>query len=77
MPAEVTRLLAIPEVIGKDLEGFGGYLRCETCFREEALGDVGHKIAKGWPKCHDATMRWWTAKQIAAGEVPQLLSPFG
>ena len=44
------------------LSGFGGYLRCETCFTEMRLGDPGRRVAggQGWPKCCGYTMRWWT-----------------
>ena len=48
-------------------EGFGGYLRCETC---RATGDVKpHYWQTGWPKCCGYTMRWWTQRQIDAGDV--------
>lgn len=56
--------------IASDLAGFGGYLRCETCGHRRVLGDIGGKLARGWPKCCGYTMRWWTQRQIDAGEVP-------
>lgn len=54
------------------LDGFGGYLRCETCRRREELGDPGRRLMglPGWPKCCGYTMRWWTQRQIDAGAVP-------
>ena len=55
-----------------ELSGFGVFLRCETCRRMEELGSPGRRIAggQGWPKCCGYTMRWWTQRQIDAGEVP-------
>lgn len=50
--------------------GFGGYLRCETCQRCQPLGDASEHYAKGWPRCCGYTMRWWTQRQVDAGEVP-------
>lgn len=66
------RLLNLPEKIGADVAGFGGFLRCETCRTEKLLGDgdTGRYIASGWPVCCGHTMTWWTQRQIAAGEVP-------
>jgi hypothetical protein len=57
-------MMGLAEKIGADLRGFGGLLRCTVCGREEPLGDVGTNLATGWPKCHDYTMRWVTAKQL-------------
>lgn len=51
--------------IADDLAGFGGILRCLTCGTEQPLGDVGAKLSHGWPKCHGATMRWVTARELA------------
>lgn len=51
---------------------FGGYLRCESCGSERPLSrlDQAHYYANGWPRCCSYTMRWWTQRQINAGEVP-------
>jgi hypothetical protein len=52
----------------------GGFLRCENCGRQEELGrtDIAVNLRQGWPKCCGYTMRWWTQRQIDAGEVPSL-----
>ena len=55
--------------VAEDIESFGGYLRCEECRRVELLSDVATKLRHGWPQCCDKTMRWWTQRQIDAGEV--------
>jgi hypothetical protein len=60
---------SIHDKIATDLGGFGGVLRCETCRRTSPLGSIGHKLANGWPKCCGYTMRWWTQRQIDAGEM--------
>lgn len=53
------------------LAGFGGILRCETCLSTAPLGDPGRRVTSmGWPKCCGYTMRWWTQRQIDAGEMP-------
>lgn len=57
------------EAIGNELQGFGGFLRCETCGTKRPLGNVGAKLANGWPKHCGYTMRWWTRRQVDAGEV--------
>lgn len=44
----------------------GGYLRCENCLREEPV--EARYWFDGWPKCCGYTMRWWTARQVEAGE---------
>lgn len=71
-PTELARLAAMPAAIGNDIAGLGGFLRCETCKDVKALngGDHGRYLARGWPKCCGHTMRWWTRRQIDAGEVP-------
>ncbi len=56
--------------IDDELTGFGGYLRCETCGAVQPLGSPGEKVKHGWPKCCGYTMRWWTQRQIDAGDVP-------
>lgn len=52
-------------------ETHGGFLRCETCRRVAPIAPEGGGtyFRMGWPKCCGYTMRWWTARQIAAGEV--------
>ena len=62
-------MTTLHEALGDELIGFGGVLRCETCKRIQALGDVGSKLKDGWPKCCGYTMRWWTQRQIDAGEM--------
>lgn len=38
--------------------------------RFELLGEAGARVTGGgWPKCCGYTMRWWTQRQIDAGEV--------
>jgi hypothetical protein len=55
------------------LNGRGGFLRCETCGASAALGDPAARVlGGGWPKHCGYTMRWWTQRQIDAGEVPAL-----
>ena len=54
--------------MSKALLELGGYLRCETCGARRELGDVGAKLAHGWPRHCGLTMRWWTALQVEAGE---------
>lgn len=53
-------------------EGFGGFLRCESCGYSRELGDLRSHYATGWPRCCGYTMRWWTQRQVDAGEVPAL-----
>lgn len=62
-------MTTIGEAIAPDLRAFGGILRCETCSRMKALGDVGAHLDNGWPKCCGYTMRWWTQRQIDSGEM--------
>jgi hypothetical protein len=57
---------------GGTLQSFGGFLRCEGCGNRKQLGDVGRKLRDGWPRCCGYTMRWWTQRQIDAGEVPAI-----
>lgn len=63
----------LPAAIGAKLEGFGGVLRCTVCGFTSQLeqGQAGKYISKGWPKCCDLTMRWWTQRQIDNGEMPE------
>lgn len=46
----------------------GGYLRCEYCGHRAALRSEYWRT--GWPQHCGYTMRWWTQRQIDAGEVP-------
>ena len=55
--------------VTQSLHSFGGFLRCETCRARLPLGDIGYKLANGWPKCCGYTMMWWTQRQVDAGEV--------
>lgn len=49
----------------------GGFLRCETCHHVEPTKPAsGSYFQLGWPRCCGYTMRWWTARQVRAGEVP-------
>lgn len=59
------------EAIGEALPTFGGHLRCETCGTEQPLGDTTAHIRHGWPRCCGHTMRWWTQRQLDAGDMPE------
>lgn len=62
---------SMAEAVGGALAGFGGILRCEVCGEVRPLGDPGARVAGGgWPKHCGYTMRWWTQRQIDAGEMP-------
>ncbi len=50
------------------IQDFGGLLRCTVCGREEPLGNIAGNLRNGWPRRHDLTMRWWTQRQLDAGE---------
>lgn len=69
----VTRVAGLHDAIAASLDPFGGRLRCETCRTGWAMepGMAGRYTAKGWPRCCGYTMRWWTQRQIDAGEMPQ------
>jgi hypothetical protein len=69
----VARAAQLPAVIGQALGGFGGFLRCESCGAVEDMTDdrAGRYTADGWPRCCGYTMRWWTQRQVDAGEVPE------
>jgi hypothetical protein len=56
--------MSIHDVIGSELQEFGGLLRCTKCDRERTLGSVSHRLANGWPKCCGYTMRWMTQRQL-------------
>lgn len=66
------RVSDLPAVIGSELDQFGGILRCETCRLKVSMetGRAGRHLAGGWPECCGYTMRWWTQRQIDAGEMP-------
>jgi hypothetical protein len=76
MSNDTDRLAALADVaerVGESLaEEHGGFLRCETCGKVSGLnpGMAARYMTRGWPKHCGYTMRWWTARQIAAGEVP-------
>jgi hypothetical protein len=57
-------VMSIATKIGNDLQGFGGHLECTVCGREQPLGDVGVKLADGWPKCCGYTMSWMTQRLL-------------
>ena len=56
------------EAAAATIQDFGGLLRCTVCGREEPLGNIAGNLRNGWPRCHDLTMRWWTQRQLDAGE---------
>jgi hypothetical protein len=60
--------ITLTEKIAASLAGFGGILRCETCRHVRPVSDGSTRT--GWPKCCGYTMRWWTQRQIDAGEMP-------
>jgi hypothetical protein len=66
------RIHSMRQSISESLDGFGGFLRCESCGNQRDLktGDAGNYTATGWPKCCNLTMRWWTQNQIDSGEAP-------
>lgn len=67
----IRRATGVHDAIGDALTPLGGYLRCETCRdgHPMAPGEAGRYTAAGWPKCCGYTMRWWTRRQIDAGEM--------
>lgn len=72
-PSEtLARVAGVHEAIGSSLGSFGGFIRCETCGSQAPMsGDrAGRYTRHGWPKCCGYTMRWWTQRQVDAGEVP-------
>lgn len=75
--SEIKRLVEmaqrLPEAIGKDLESFGGVLKCTVCGYTSPLkqGQAGKYISRGWPVCCNLTMRWWTQRQIDNKEMPE------
>jgi len=69
----------MPDASATSLGGFGGFLRCEKCYRQKLMapGASGGYISRGWPRCCGYTMRWWTQQQIDANEVPAAPNPHG
>jgi hypothetical protein len=53
-------------------DAHGGFLRCETCRHCQPIKPAtgGSYFQQGWPTCCGYTMRWWTQRQVDAGEVP-------
>jgi hypothetical protein len=60
---------AFADRVASSIVPLGGFLRCTVCGRDEPLDHVGHHLDTGWPRCCGYTMRWWTQRQIDAGEV--------
>lgn len=57
--------------IAESLTGFGGHLECMECGHTQPLGDVGNKLAHGWPMHCGYTMRWITASQEQGTDLPK------
>ena len=54
--------------IAGHLTDFGGILRCENCGKACPIGgkeQIAYRLANGWPKCCEHTMRWVTDKELA------------
>ncbi|HET6916649.1 MAG TPA: hypothetical protein VFH56_11220 [Acidimicrobiales bacterium] len=68
----IARVSGLHDAIGASLGQFGGILRCETCRVEVKMSAdrAARYTRSGWPKCCGYTMRWWTQRQIDAGEMP-------
>lgn len=73
LPEMIRRVQSLPGAIGAALDPFDGFLRCEECGHERQMqkGDAGYYTSKGWPKHCGYSMRWWTQRQVDAGEVPE------
>ena len=56
------------QAIGSSLNQMGGYLKCNRCGRQRAVGDTAVHMANGWPKCCDKTMEWVTQRLIDESE---------
>lgn len=56
--------MRLHRAVAEGLQGFGGLLRCTECGAERPLGNIGQKLASGWPKCCGYTMRWVTQRQL-------------
>lgn len=72
LQASFTKARSAVQDLSSELDKAGGFLRCEECGRLKALKshDASFYVVKGWPKHCGYTMRWWTQRQIDAGEVP-------
>lgn len=68
MGRTISDLLAGVDKVYHSLDGFGGYLRCETCQTRLELGEPSEHLRHGWPTHCGQTMRWWTQRQVDAGE---------
>lgn len=55
--------------LGEELKSLGGILRCEQCGLQRPLGNIGNKLANGWPKCCGLTMRWVTDRELKEEQV--------
>jgi hypothetical protein len=69
----VNRAKTIHGAIGAELDGFGGYLQCNSCGHKQDMrtGDSGRYLKAGWPTCCTYTMTWVTQNLIdqeAGGE---------
>lgn len=60
--------------LGDELAAMGGFLRCEQCGHVRSLDDPAAHTRDGWPRHCGYTMRWWTQRQVNAGEVPEVAS---
>lgn len=74
--SDATRLAALdgPSICAEATAIFGGFLRCEDCGHRRQLGNLAANYRDGWPRCCGYTMRWWTQRQVDAGEVPEMAS---
>lgn len=70
--ASAARLAGVHDRMAEAAAPLGGFLRCEVCHRREEIdkGLIGRYLQHGWPRCCRYTMRWWTARQVKAGEAP-------
>jgi hypothetical protein len=48
------------KMYNKEIEKFGGYLKCEVCGHELPLDHTVEYLTSGWPRCCGYTMRWIT-----------------
>lgn len=67
--------LTIHERIALDITEDGcGLIRCETCGEnfQPGTSTIAGYLAHGWPKHCGSSMRWWTKRQIDAGEMPRV-----
>jgi hypothetical protein len=52
--------------LAEELASCGGHLECQNCCTTLPLGNVRAHLSGGWPECCGYTMRWVTARQLAA-----------